>query len=455
METVYGIAEKLWTGQTTTYEHHPFGPPYGLEKVCEGVYFFKGFANTIVLETSAGLVMVDPAGIVDVTIKYPAIRKVLSAPLNTAIFTHGHTDHVFGVGDYAKENVAKGLHPPKVVAHRLLPRRLERYIRTAGWNSVLNSRQFRGGSEKVDWPVEYWWPDVLYDDCLDLTVGEMPIQVRHCRGETDDHSWVYFPAQKVLCTGDLFIYAIPNAGNPQKVQRFAGDWAAGLKKMAALAPEYLLPGHGFPIVGEARVREALLNTARLLDHLEDETVRLMNEGASLDRIIHAVKVPADLADRPYLQPVYDEAEFVLHNVYRLYGGWYDGQPSHLKPAPEAEQAAEIAALAGGVHALTEKALSFSRADNHRMACHFADWAVLAAPGDAAVASVAGQVYFARAMQEPSTMAMGIYLDTARRLGATLPEGYLASGRVIMAQCERGPLGNKPGTAAQREDGTYP
>ena len=64
------------------------------------------------------------------------------------------------------------------------------------------------------------------------------------------------PASKVLCTGDLFIWASPNAGNPQKVQRYPLEWAEALRRMLALydspagGPEVLLPGHGYPIIGE-------------------------------------------------------------------------------------------------------------------------------------------------------------------------------------------------------------
>ena len=58
-------------------------------------------------------------------------------------------------------------------------------------------------------------------------------------------------------------------------------------------------------------------------------------------------VPDHLRDRPWLQPVYDEPEFIVHNVWRLYGGWYDGNPATLKPASEAALATEIAELAGG------------------------------------------------------------------------------------------------------------
>src|SRR2546430_11540937 len=42
-----------------------------------------------------------------------------------------------------------------------------------------------------------------------------------------------------------------------------------------------------------------------------------------------------------------DLEFVVRNVWRLYGGWHDGNPAHLKPAPDAALAAEVAVLAGG------------------------------------------------------------------------------------------------------------
>ena len=53
-----------------------------------------------------------------------------------------------------------------------------------------------------------------------------------------------------------------------------------------------------------------------------------------------VKVPATTLARPYLRPLYDEPEFVVRNIWRLYGGWYDGNPARLKPAADAHVAAE-------------------------------------------------------------------------------------------------------------------
>jgi len=52
-----------------------------------------------------------------------------------------------------------------------------------------------------------------------------------------------------------------------------------------------------------------------------------------------------------LRPLYDEPEFVVHNIWRLYGGWWDGNPAHLHPPGERAVATEVAELAGGADTL--------------------------------------------------------------------------------------------------------
>ena len=192
----------------------------------------------------------------------------------------------------------------------------------------------------MEWPTEYRYPDRTYRDRLDLEVGGTRAELHHARGETDDHTWTWFPDHRVLCCGDLFIWASPNAGNPRRssATRPSGPTpCAGCSPSTTLpggGPEVLLPGHGYPVVGADRVRQALTDTAELLESLVEQTLALMNGGARLDEVIHTVDAPARLMDRPYLQPVYDEPEFIVRTVWRLYGGWWDGNPATLKPAPE-------------------------------------------------------------------------------------------------------------------------
>ncbi|MDQ4005841.1 MAG: MBL fold metallo-hydrolase, partial [Actinomycetota bacterium] len=327
------LADRLWRGEVGTDEHHPLAGSGQLVEVAPRTAFLHSFANVSAFETDDGLILVDTGSQMTATAVHDEIRKWSDAPLRVAVFTHGHIDHVFGVEPFDAEAAERGEPQPRVIAHEAVPIRFERYRLTAGWNAAINRRQFRVPS--LEWPTEFRQPDETYRDALTVTVADERFELHHARGETDDHTWVWIPARRVLCTGDLFIWALPNAGNPQKVQRYPREWAAALRTMAELGAEVLLPGHGVPVIGEDRVRTALVGTAEVLESIHDETVELMNRGVRLDEILHTVQVPAHLADRPYLRPVYDDPEFVVRNIWRLYGGWWDGDPATLKPAPEA------------------------------------------------------------------------------------------------------------------------
>ena len=189
-------------------------------------------------------------------------------------------------------------------------------------------------------------PDHVVDDHDTVSVGDTTIELHHARGETDDHLWGWIPDRKWLFTGDFVIWNFPNAGNPQKVQRYPIEWAAALRAMAARGPELLLPAHGLPIEGRERITMVLTDIADALEHLVAEVVAMMNAGEVLDTIVHSVHVPDDVLAKPYLRPLYDEPEFVVRNIWRQFGGWWDGAPSRLKPAPDAALAAEVAELAG-------------------------------------------------------------------------------------------------------------
>jgi alkyl sulfatase BDS1-like metallo-beta-lactamase superfamily hydrolase len=411
---VLETADRLWNGAVSTSELHPVGHMGGLAEIADDIAFLPSFANATAVATDDGLLMVDTGSSVVAPMLHEEIRRWSPQRLNTAVFSHGHIDHVFGVGIFEDEARANGWALPRVVAHEHLPARFDRYRRTVGFNQIVNRRQF--GFRGLEWPTEYRYPDETYATELSMQVGATTFLLRYEKGETDDHTVTWIPHARALCCGDLFIWASPNAGNPQKVQRYPAEWAAALRRMVELEPEVLLPGHGLPVVGAARVRQALTDTARYLESLVEQTLAMMNEGARLNEILHTVRPPADLLDRPYLQPVYDEPEFVVRNIWRLNGGWWDGNPASLKPAPEAALARELAALAGGPGQLCDRALGLVEVGDDealRLACHLAELAWLAAPGDPAVCEARRVVFTASAEAATSTMARGVFRWAAR------------------------------------------
>jgi alkyl sulfatase BDS1-like metallo-beta-lactamase superfamily hydrolase len=414
-EDLLSVADRVWRGEIPIADHNPFAAPWAasgaLTEVGERTAFVASLANVAALETDEGLVFVDTGIFFMARTIHSSIRAWSAAPLKAAVYSHGHVDHVFGTGPFEEEASERGWPAPHVVAHENLPPRFDRYVLTAGYNAWVNRRQF--GLMELTWPTEYRYPDETYRDAHAFEAGGERFELHHARGETDDHTWTWVPGRKTICCGDMFIWSTPNCGNPQKVQRYPGDWARALREMAALGAELLLPGHGFPIAGAGRIRTTLSETAELLEHLHDRTVAMMNEGARLDDILHAVKPPAHLLERPYLQPIYDDPEFIVRNVWRLYGGWYDLNPANLKPAPDAEVAREVAALAGGATVLASRARALVAGGNLRLAGHLAELAALAAPEDAGAHTTRAEVNEARVDAEPSLMAKGIFGWAAR------------------------------------------
>jgi alkyl sulfatase BDS1-like metallo-beta-lactamase superfamily hydrolase len=410
MGAIRDTAEKLFAGELTTREHHPLMPTGQYEEVADAVMFFHWFANVTAIRTREGLVLVDTGGYFNQDATLALLRGFSPDRVNTAIYTHGHVDHACGMPAILAEAQKNHVARPRVVGHRAVAQRFDRYKRTAGYNNVINTRQF---SRPAAWPTEFVYPDTYFDNQLNVVAGDHKFECHHARGETDDHCWVFIPQSKVLCTGDFIIWAVPNAGNPQKAPRYAREWAHALREMAKTGAEVLLPGHGYPVFGAIKVRQVLNDTAALLESIYEQTNKLMNAGAPLDDIIHAVTVPPALAAKPWLQPVYDEPQFIVRNIWRIEGGWYDGMPSNLKPATVAERAREIAALAGGADKVVARALEKLRAGELELAAHLADWAVAAAPDDKTAHQARVKIFHAHALAATSTMAHGIFAAAAR------------------------------------------
>jgi alkyl sulfatase BDS1-like metallo-beta-lactamase superfamily hydrolase len=383
----------------------------------------EAFSHCIVFKTDDGLVTFDTSNEHGGKKCVGAIQSWTKDPFNTVVFTHGHIDHVGGCGAFCSAYEGR---KPTIVGHENVAARFARYRMTNGYNHIINERQFgqfkrRGydlAGESQFLPLSTPSPDITYHNDLAMSVGGLEIQLNHARGETDDHTWAWIPKHKAICAGDFFIWAFPNAGNPQKAQRYPREWAAALRDMASRGAELFLPAHGLPICGEARIRNVLNEVAEVLETMVSQTIDLMNQGASLNDIIHSVKVSPDLLAKPYLAPTYDEPEFVVRNIWRLYGGWYDGNPAQLKPAQDATVAAELAALAGGALRLAERAQELSDTDP-RLACHLVEFAVQAAPDNKRVHALRAEVYQHRRSGETSLMAKGIFgfaANQSRQLG---------------------------------------
>jgi alkyl sulfatase BDS1-like metallo-beta-lactamase superfamily hydrolase len=405
-----------------------------LSELADDLAIVESFSHSVAVRTDVGIVAFDASGVHTGAAVVDALRGWHADPVTHLVYTHGHADHVGGSAFFAAAAQRDGHDRPMVVGHRNVRPRLDRYELTNNWNLIINARQFGGVPGELNLsigdtgegttvaanpaarrflPAGTLSPDHEVDDESTWAIGGQTIELHHARGETDDHLWAWFPERRWVMTGDFVIWNFPNAGNPQKVQRYPIEWAAALRAMIAKRPELLVPAHGLPIAGEARIARVLDDIATALERLVDEVLAMMNAGATLDTIVHTVRVPADTLAKPYLRPFYDEPEFVVRNVWRQFGGWWDGAASRLKPSPDAQLATVLADLAGGVDAVVRRAEQAAGDGDLRLACHLADIAGWAARDDSTVHAARAAIYGQRRSAESSLMSKGIFAAAAR------------------------------------------
>jgi glyoxylase-like metal-dependent hydrolase (beta-lactamase superfamily II) len=390
------------------------GNPQGITEIAPGTIFFPYFGNVIALLKSDAAVIVDTSLEGNGAAIAEEFRKRTDLPVSTIIYTHGHVDHVGGTKFFVEDAAKRGYDRPHVIGHENVVPRFKRYERMAGWIRFLNAQQWGVTLADPTAPAPvpiFVYPDETFHDQTSIEVDGETFELIHGMGETDDHVWVWAPDRKMAISGDFFTWACPNVGNPWKVQRYARGWADALEAMAAKRPAYLLPGQGPVIEGEANVQTACHDVAAYLKSIDDQVVGRMNKGQWLEQILAEVEPPADLAAKPYLQPIYGHPKFIIQGVWRQYGGWYDGNPADFFAAATASQAAEIVKLTGAA-ALVARARDLQTVGDLALACHLVDWVCKVEPQNAEARRLQAELFKARGATEPNMMARNTFNGAA-------------------------------------------
>ena len=150
-------------------------------EVAERTWFSSMLSGATAFDTDDGVVLVDAGTTILAPHIAGEIRQMTSAPIHTAIFTHGHVDHAYGLPSFLVE----GQNPPRVIAHSAMPARFARYDATSEHNAAINARQFGGAVDRqqgVDFSFPEILPDTLYDDELTIEVGGITFELHHARG---------------------------------------------------------------------------------------------------------------------------------------------------------------------------------------------------------------------------------------------------------------------------------
>ncbi len=385
----------------------------------DGVCHYIGaFGNVGVVETDEGLILFDLAIRLFGQYVFRAVRKFSDKPIKYIVYSHGHFDHCLGYKPFIKEIKRKGWEMPQVIAHENLVRRFEKYLMLdkhqmwTYWQQFASVGVKQSNFESVHNRLD---PTIIIrgNESYEFKLGKYTFEIYHDKGETDDSLWLWVPEKKVLFTGDLFVSFFPNVGSPFRVQRYAKQWALANEKMMEKNAEYLLPGHGELIKGREKIKEVLSITSESMHFIHDEVVKRLNEGKWFEEIYHEMlDIFPEKFNHKYLRPLYGDYRFAVHDVYRLYHGWYDtGNPTDLFPSKSNDIAKEFLKLADENRFL-EHAKQLVEESKFQLALHVID--VIVKANDAASPEILldalklkRKILRQKAKEEPSFIAMNI------------------------------------------------
>ncbi|MCB1014006.1 MAG: MBL fold metallo-hydrolase, partial [Acidimicrobiales bacterium] len=106
-------------------QRHPMAARNELCEVGDGTAMVSSFANVAALTTGAGLVLVDTGHAFSAATIRAAVREWTDEPFHTAIYTHGHVDHVTGTPAFDAENVEQGRPRAEVLAQEQVDPRFD------------------------------------------------------------------------------------------------------------------------------------------------------------------------------------------------------------------------------------------------------------------------------------------------------------------------------------------
>lgn len=275
-----------------------------LSKSAYGEVYYQG-SNQGFIATSEGVLAVDTPERPIQAVKWR--EKIVEGfgPIRHLVNTHHHGDHIAGNCYFPGA---------QVIGHELLLPLFEPTLK--GWYSAERLERMKQTDPDSVWLMDHPAypsnpPTRLYQDRLDLTLGDVRIQLLHFPGHTPEETHVYLPDERVMFTGDNIFYQckiyLQDCDPWQQIE--------SIRRMATYDVEVFVPGHGETFSDKRYLQEEIGIIESWIGFVEG----LVQRGLTLEEALKE-PVASDVDPYPPGQGRVDAAarinEISMRNLYR-------------------------------------------------------------------------------------------------------------------------------------------
>ncbi|MGB7373799.1 alkyl/aryl-sulfatase [Pontixanthobacter sp.] len=414
---------------------------HGLFEVVPGIYQIRGYDLSVMtlIAGDSGWIVIDPllsaaparAGL------ELANATLGQKPVVAVLYTHSHADHFGGVmGVTSREELAAGdvvIYAPhgftretvgeSVLAGNAMSRRAQYQFGTnvppgpAGAIGVGLGPKLSAGTIGLLPPSRELSPD---GETLDID-GITFEFVDAGQTEAPSEFVFYLPQFNAFHGAEVVTRVQHNILTPRgAIVRDSLQWSRKIDEFLmrfGSRSDVMLASHHWPSWGGEAVRAKLRNQRDAYRYIHDQTLRMANQGMTMDEIAEAIGEP-DFATTDFgVRGYYGTFEHNSKAVYQRYFGWWNAVPADYAALPKVEEAKKwIAALGGGAAALAQGEKAFSDGD-YRWGARLLQTLVFAEPDNAAAKAWLAAIYEQLGYQAEGGTWRNIYLSAALELRA--------------------------------------
>jgi len=422
---------------------------HGLFKVKEGIYQLRGFdlANMTLIEGNKGWIVVDPLTAKETAkMAFDFAQKHLGKkPISAILFTHSHIDHFGGAlglvtAEQAKQQGIRIIAPEgfmeeatseNIIAGTAMSRRSmfmygKRLSRTE--RGHIGSGLGKGpafGSFGILEPNE-----TVNHDTNILKVDGINIEFQFTPGSEAPAEFTFFlPDHNAFCGAEVVSRNMHNLYTLRGAKiRDALKWSSYIDqaRIQFSSADTYFGSHHWPMWGQDNIQNFLKLQRDSYKYIHDQSVRLMNGGATPSEVAEQITMPEALGTSFPNRGYYGTLKHNAKAVYQAYLGWYDANPANLDPLPGEESAIRYIEMMGGIERVVEQAqITFDNANDdagaYRWIAELLNKAVFFDPDHSAAKALLARTYDQLGYQAESAPWRDVYLSAAYELRHGGPE----------------------------------